>query len=157
MAIGADAGLDDHDDYDARDWWYRTALKDPREDPDSNERVRLRFDGLATLAEVWVNGTPVLQSDNMFVTYDVDVTDLLLPQNDIAIAFRSLRDAMSERRSRPRWKTRLVEDQKLRWFRTTLLGRIPAWTPAIRAVGPWRPIWLEVVSDMAAMSRCEMP
>lgn len=139
QAVGPD-GLDGHDDYDASDWWYRASF--PCEDP-TNTSNRLRFDGLATLAEVWLNGEPILESSNMFCSYEVDVSDLLSGQNELVIAFRSIRAHLNERRPRPRWKTRLVDDQQLRWLRTTLLGRIPGWTPSISPVGPWRDVRLE--------------
>jgi beta-mannosidase len=142
QAVGPD-DLDAHADYDARDWWYRGAFSAPA--AADGARVRLRFDGLATLAEVWLNGVRVLESNNMFLGTSVDVTDLLAARNELVIAFRSLAASLTRKRPRPRWKTRLVEQQQLRWHRTTLLGRIPGWTPRIPPVGPWRPIWLEVV------------
>lgn len=141
-AVGPD-DLDRHVDYDRYDWWYRCEL--PRDSVQAGQRVRLRLDGLATLAEVWLNGTLVLESSNMFLVHEVDVTDLVEDVNELTIACRSLGHALGERRPRARWKTQLVDDQQLRWFRTTLLGRIPGWTPAIRPLGPWRPVWLEVV------------
>ena len=135
--------LDAHPEYDASDWWYRCAFAHPG--PGDGDRVRMRFDGLATLAEVWLNGEPVFTSSNMFCAYEADVTDLVSDRNELTVAFRSLGLALSQRRPRPRWKTRLVDEQQLRWFRTTLLGRIPGWTPAIQPVGPWRPVHLETV------------
>jgi beta-mannosidase len=138
VSVGPD-DLDRHEDYDASDWWYRCRVAAPA----GEGRVRLRFDGLATLAEVWLNGERVLESSNMFCAHEVDVTDLIRDENDLALVFRSLGTALAERRPRPRWKTNLVDHQQLRWFRTTLLGRIPGWTPAIKPVGPWRPVWLE--------------
>jgi beta-mannosidase len=115
-------------------------------------RHTLRFDGLSTLAEVWFNGERVLESSDMFCAYVVDVTDLVTDENELSIRFRSLDAALAERRPRPRWKTKLVEDQQLRWFRTTLLGRIPGWTPAIRPVGPWRSIWVEAPASLDLLS-----
>jgi beta-mannosidase len=47
------------------------------------------------------------------------------------------------RKPRARWRTRLVADNNLRWFRTMLLGRIPSFSPGPPAVGPWRHVWLE--------------
>ena len=145
------ADLDRHDSYDASDWWYRLSLAgaDVRMD---GGRSRLRFDGLATLAEVWWNDEPVLESADMFCAYEVDVTDLVADHNEILVCFRSLDRALAERRPRPRWKTRLVDSQQLRWFRTTLLGRIPGWTPAIAPVGPWKSIWIESVSVLDLVS-----
>jgi beta-mannosidase len=127
--------------YDADDWWYRTRFA--ARVHGTHARYRLRFEGLATLATVWLNGTQILTSCNMFLAHSVDVTALLRKENELIIAFHSLDAALAEKRPRPRWKTGLVEKQNLRWFRTTLLGRIAGWTPAVTAVGPWRPIVLE--------------
>src|SRR5206468_3391681 len=68
--------------------------------------------------------------------------------------------AMAPRRPRPRWKTALVEAQNLRWFRTTLLGRMPGWSPAVPPVGPWQPIVLECadaleLSELSLQARAE--
>jgi len=134
--------VDAHPDYDALDWWYRCELPSHAS---AGTRRHLRFDGLATLAEVWLNGEKVLESDDMFCAYEVDVTDIDAGGGTLAICFRSVGRALEERRPRPRWKTKLVERQQLRWIRTTLLGRIPGWTPPIAAVGPWRGVWAEAV------------
>lgn len=132
------AGLWDFDrprDFDAHDWWYRTSFSA------AGGPNALRFDGLATLARVWLNGEPILESDNMFETHRVAVE--LAPVNELALCFRALNPALAQRRPRPRWKTRLVRQQQLRWFRTTLLGRIPGWSPPVAPVGPWRAIVLD--------------
>src|SRR5262249_9140589 len=41
------------------------------------------------------------------------------------------------------WRTRLVPSQNLRWYRTPLIGRLPAFAPEPAPVGPWRPVTLE--------------
>ncbi len=131
--------IDTRHDFDAQDAWYRVRFTLP---PSSLPRF-LRFEGLATLAEVWVNGTSILHSRNMFVSHDCDVTALLRQENELYIRFESLNAAIKTKRPRPRWRTRLVEHQNLRWFRTTLLGRMPGWAPYATPVGPWRPIFIE--------------
>jgi beta-mannosidase len=160
-----------HDDinapgnYDADDWWYRMdfeikgsdsfiAKGAMKESDPFISRYLLRFEGLATLAEVWLNGTHILTSRNMFRAHRIDVTGLLRDENHLVICFRSLEEAMKQRRARPAWKTALVANQNLRWYRTTLLGRIPGWTPAITPVGPWGSIGLECVErlDLASLS-----
>lgn len=133
-------------DYDAEDWWYRCTFAAPA--GAAGRRHFLRFDGLATLAQVWLNGEPVLASRNMFVGHRVDVTRRLRDVNQLVIRFASLRAALGAKRARPRWKTALVEEQGLRWFRTTLLGRMPGWTPMIPAVGPWEPVSLESAASI---------
>jgi beta-mannosidase len=128
-------------DFDAHDWWFRTRFAGRASD--ASALTVLRFEGLATVADVWLNGVKVLEADNMFRTYELDVGSTLRDDNELAIRFRSLAALVKARRGRPRWKTKLVESQQLRWFRTTLLGRIPGWTPPVAAAGPWRPVVLE--------------
>ena len=143
-AIGPE-GPDGHENYDARDWWYRRTIEGS---VTPGETVRLRFDGLATLASVWWNGTCVAESTNMFSPFTVDVTDLVTGNDELVVCFHSLDHELARKRPRPRWKTRLIAHQQLRWHRTTLLGRIPGWMPDIRPVGPWRSVWLERTSGL---------
>jgi beta-mannosidase len=141
--------FDDRLDFDASDWWWRC---DFPADAGSVEVARvLRFGGLASIAEVWLNGTTVLKSDNMFHEHDVPVDGLLRDKNELVVCCRSVASALKARRPRPRWRTRLVESQQLRWIRTTLLGRIPAWTPPAAPVGPWRPVSLEERSRLSSV------
>lgn len=139
LAALGDWSLDRPLDADAHDWFYRTTFTVP-----DRASGRLTFAGLATLAEVWLNGQQVLTADNMFRSYAVDVHDKLRSTNDLVIAFRSLDHALSQKRPRPRWKTNLVAHQQLRWLRTSLLGRIPGWSPPAPPVGPWRGIHLDL-------------
>ena len=127
-------------DVDAFDWWYETEFEG-----DTAASSVLLFEGLATIAEVWLNGRPIHASRNMFRRYRIDVSDVIAPTNHLAIVFRSVSHDLRTRRPRPRWKTNLVNNQQLRWLRTTLLGRIPGWTPPIPPIGPWRNVVLEAV------------
>jgi beta-mannosidase len=141
VADSLDLALDAANHLDGEDWWYRCTFRAPA--LDAGERARLRFDGLATIAEVWLNGARLSTSRNMFVPLACDVSDLLRPDNELMICFRSLTAELAIRRPRPRWKTALVAHQNLRWVRTTLLGRIPGWSPAVAPIGPWRAVTLE--------------
>nr|WP_210301880.1 glycoside hydrolase family 2 protein [Methylobacterium brachythecii] len=114
-----------------RDVWYRTSFT-------GHGRECLRFDGLATLAEVWLNGVPVLSSRSMFLAHEVDVD--LCGENDLAICFRSLATELARPNKRGRWRPRLATPGSLRHVRTSLLGFMPGWCPNIDAVGPYRPI-----------------
>lgn len=143
-------------DLDAQDWWFRCrfSVADPK------QGAALLFDGLATLARVWLNGEPILTSDNMFHRHRVDVSRAVHSENELVLCFSSLKSALAKKRPRPRWKTRLVKDQGLRWFRTALLGRMPEWCPEIAPVGPWRPVRLELgakvwLEDKLMHTRCE--
>jgi beta-mannosidase len=130
--------------FDALDWWYRCSFSGDQ------KKYHLRFEGLATLTDIWLNGIHILSTDNMFRTYFI--TSLLKPENTLIICFRSLEAALQQKRPRPRWKTKLVDQQCLRWFRTTLLGRIPGWTPNVAPVGPWKGIYKEEIPKIDIVS-----
>ena len=124
------------EDLEQYDWWYTAQFPMPK----TGKRTYLQCDGLATLSEVWVNDQQVLYSQSMFENHKLDITDYLQTDNTLAIVFKALAPHLAERRARPQWKTNLVDNQNLRWFRTSLLGRMPGWTPHIKAIGPWRDI-----------------
>ena len=128
-----------------KDIWYHVPL---------NERGprTLRFEGLATCAEVWLNANRLLESANMFRTHEIDVE--LAGDDHLFIVFRSLDKAIEsrvaeKRGGRARWRTRLVENNGLRLVRATLLGHMTGWQAAVHAVGPWRPISLIEQSPLA--------
>jgi len=130
--------LDHSRDFDAEDWWYRCRFS-----ADAGEPVRLRFEGLATVADVWLNGRHVLHSASMFVAHTVPVERGLRGDNELVLRFHALSPLLAAKRPRPKWRARLVSHQALRWYRTSLVGRIPAWCPPVAPVGPWRPILIE--------------
>lgn len=131
--------------FDAEDWWYRTQFTTPR--AGEGDDIVLGFDGLATLAEVWLNGEALLSSENMFVAHELPVRSRLRAgRNELVMRFRSLDAALQARRPRPAWRAPMIENQQLRWFRTTLLGRTPGWSPPAAAVGPWKDVWIETRS-----------
>ncbi len=146
-AAGAlrDAGLWKHGDaldFDAEDWWFRTSFAAQPLAP--GEQARLCLDGIATVADVFLNGVLILESDSMFAAHALDVTAGLREHNELAIRCRALAPLLGvRRRPRARWRTRLVSDGNLRFFRTMLLGRCPGIAPGPPAVGPWRAVRLE--------------
>ena len=105
----------------------------------------LALDGIATVAEVYLNGELVLESDSMFAEHRLDVgAQLRGAGNELAVCCRALGPRLKERRRpRARWRTRLVSEGNLRFFRTMLLGRTPGMAPQTAAVGPWRGARLE--------------
>src|SRR5579862_4826257 len=130
--------------FDASEHWLRCHFRsDPAE---SGEEIILQFGGIATVAEVFLNGEKILQSNSMFASHEVNVSTRVRDQNELLIVCRSLSSALRERRRQlpaARWKTRVVAEQQLRWFRTTLLGRAPGFAREPAPVGPWRPVAIE--------------
>lgn len=143
--------------FDADDWWYRSTFK-AAPDEVASATATLGFDGLATIADVWLNGQKILESENMFIAHQCPVAGLLKPSNELLIRFRALDPLLGMKRPRPRWRAPMIENQQLRWYRTTVLGRTPGWSPPAAAVGPWRDIWLSssgsnVAADCSLQSR----
>jgi beta-mannosidase len=129
--------------FDESHYWYRCLFD--AQPAARNEELALRFGGLATLAEVSLNGETILESESMFAAHEVNVSRLIREHNELRIAFRPLSRALDGLRRRspaPRWRSRLVSHPQLRWIRTTLLGRAPGFSPEPQAVGPWRAVSL---------------
>jgi beta-mannosidase len=72
-------------------WVYRTAFASPS--TAAGAKAVIAFDGLDTFATVVLNGTTILETDNMFIPERVDVTDVLAKgegaQNELVITFDS--------------------------------------------------------------------
>lgn len=117
-----------------KDVWYRLKISGhgPR---------KLRFEGLATFADVFVDGSPILTTSSMFEPYEVDI--ILDGEHWLHIAFRSLNHVLAATKGpRARWKTMMIAEPKLRFLRTTLIGHMPGWCPPVDVVGPYRPVLL---------------
>jgi beta-mannosidase len=143
-----DAGLEIPGDIDARDWWFRTRFDAP---PAGNgEELVLQIGGIATIAEILLDGLKIATSETMFASHAIDVTDRVSGSHKLAIHCLPLAPRLAEsRRPRARWRTALVSEGNLRWFRTSLLGRAPGFSPGPPVVGPWRSINLERRSGVA--------
>lgn len=132
------SGVDtDCTDYDASDWWFTCRFSVPADDLVA--QYVLQLGGLATIADVWVNGRHLLHAENMFRLYEVEI-GRLEEDNELSIRFASLNAALAVKRPRPRWKSYLVSNQNLRFVRTSLLGRMPGWAESPAAVGPYKPV-----------------
>ena len=145
--------LGDHRNFDAERWCFRCYFEG--EPCQSTERLLLHLVGIATLSEVRLNGRLILESDSMFAYHVVDISKLFAPRNELLITFLPLQAALIAQRSKKpalRWKTQVVVEQQLRWFRTTLLGRAPGFAPEPEPVGPWRPVFVVRQKAIAVQS-----
>jgi beta-mannosidase len=130
-----------------RDTWYRCTLPDEPPGP-----AILRLEGLATIADVFLDDLLILSADSMFESHDVPIE--LTGSHTLSICFRALKPHLERTGPRARWRQRLMNNQGLRLVRTSPLGFMPGWAPEIQAVGPYRPISLirpgqTTLSDLA--------
>lgn len=138
------------DRMDGQDWWFRCRFAGPGRNgmsASSAEGWILSLEGLATLADVWLNGRHLLHSESMFARWDVPV-EAVDDDNELCMRFAALTTVLAKRRPRPRWKVKGVSSQNLRWIRTTLLGRQAGWASVPIPVGPWRPVGLRPASPV---------
>lgn len=114
------------------DVWYRTIIT--TEVAGSS----IRFEGVATACEVSVDGVLAATHQNMYTPFEVPVGRP--GDHELFVVCRSLVGIEVPSRPRARWRTQLAVGQHLRWFRTSLLGRMPGWAPPYPPVGPWRSV-----------------
>ncbi|MCW2967148.1 MAG: glycoside hydrolase family 2 protein [Solirubrobacteraceae bacterium] len=127
-------------DPDAYDWWFRTSVRG------AAEGALLKLGGLATVADVYLDGGPLLHSSSMFLAHEIELPPGA-QERELAICCRALAPLLAEpRKPRARWRTRLVADNNLRWWRTSLIGRAPGFSPGPPIVGPWRPVTVAALS-----------
>lgn len=143
--------------FDAEEWWFKATL--PTIESADGDEIVLRFDGIATVSDVWLDGKALLSTDNMFASQRRAI-DLTGQKGELVIRCRALDALLRAKRPRPRWKAPMIENQQIRWLRTTLLGRTPGWSPPAAAVGPWGGVFVErrrgvSIEDLAVHTHIE--
>lgn len=99
----------------------------------------LEAGGIATVWELLVDGEVVANERSSFARTFVPVA---AGEHEVRIVVHPLSDLLAELPTKPRqrWRTMLVEEAKLRWVRTQVLGRAPGFSPGPPVVGPYQPI-----------------
>lgn len=114
-----------------QDHWYRSRLREPLSG-------RLRFEGLATVTEIWVGGVRQAESRSMFAALELPAD--CPAGTEIALCFRALAPRLAAAPRRSRWRPAMIQPNGLRWFRTSALGSVPGWCPPGLPTGPYRPV-----------------
>ena len=72
-----------------KEWNYRLFFV-PDKELQKKKKKRLCFYGIDTYATVYLNGEKIIDANNMFHTWEADVTDIILPErNELMVQFRS--------------------------------------------------------------------
>jgi beta-mannosidase len=126
-----------------RDWEYRTSFTAPKSLL-AEAVVELVFDGLDTVATVWLNGREVARTDNMFLGGRWSVKSLLRPgKNELLIRFGSAMEYI--RTHRTGHNPRDINDPV---GRCTVIRKQQCqfgwdWGPRFVTAGIWRDLRLE--------------
>ena len=130
------------------DWQYRTTFVLTKEQVEREDAV-LRFDGLDTYADIYLNGSLLERTDNMFVGYELPVKEVLREgENRLQVYFHSpIKQAL------PQWETdgfAYPADNDHSKIRVSVYSRKApysfGWDWGIRLAtsGIWRPVTLEL-------------
>jgi beta-mannosidase len=148
-------------EYDANwvgetDWIYRTSFDLSESSLSANSRVELVFDGLDTFVTVTLNRKIILEADNMFRDWRVDVRDILvIGQNKLQLYFHNAHkrgDQIVSSMPNHKWGCWNGDISRLA-VRKAQYHFGWDWGPKLITCGPWRPIRLEYftsrISDLS--------
>ena len=131
--------LEQLEQLDQKDHWLKTQFS---VNLTANFHYFLQFSGLLTHADIYLNNRLICQSRNAFHTQTVDVSALLLSNNQLHICFRAIAPILSTKQARARFPTRLINQRHLRFIRTPTLGYMPGFASEAKLVGAFRAITL---------------
>ncbi len=123
------------------DWWYR---KEFEVSPSFLEagQILLRFDGLDTFATVWLNGTKLGSTDNMFIPWEFRVKEFLLPGRNVLVVKFSSPTATLERIEQEKGKLVAAFNPPRVYGRKAQYSFGWDWGPRLPTSGIWRPVSL---------------
>jgi beta-mannosidase len=122
------------------DWCYKTSFKMP---PDFNpgKPVYLVFEGLDTAAKVILNGKEIASVNNMFVKYELDVTEFIEAKNTLEVFFTSpYKYARQLEKEHGRLPVALASERV--YIRKAQYSFGWDWGPAFADLGIWKPVYL---------------
>ncbi len=124
---------------DNENWEYKTTFT-LSEKEKNNANCLLQFDGLDTYATVYLNNTKVLEANNMFRTWKVDVKKILnVGQNELKIVFTSSINKAKEEAQKISYT--LPGDEKV-FVRKAQYHFGWDWGPRFVTAGIWKPVKL---------------
>lgn len=125
-----------------KEWWWRSRFDAEAAAP--GEKLVLVLHGLDTFATIYLNGTEIGRSSNMFLGKEIDVTDALVAGcNMLAIRFDPVPLRLGDRES-PDWFGLGTGAQLSRrnLVRKAQFGWGWDWGPCLPTVGVWQPVEL---------------
>jgi len=122
------------------DWVYQTKFDFNK---DTNNNIDLVFEGLDTICEIYLNGTKLGGSDNMFITYKYNVKDILkISDNTLKVIIKSpVRYACQQEKKYGKLPVALNSSRV--YIRKAQYSFGWDWGPSFPTSGIWRKVYLE--------------
>jgi beta-mannosidase len=135
------------------DWEYRTSFSVNTQLLEK-ENLEMNFEGLDTYANVFLNDSLILNANNMFRTWKVDVKNLLyLGNNTLKIVFQNVFDKNIEKYNNAPYRLQAGHNNDQADVQLSLYSRKAGfhygwdWGPRLITSGIWRPVTLVAWSD----------
>lgn len=120
-------------------WEYRCGFTIP-EEMRSSHTIKLRFDGLDTYAEVWLNGQLLGKTDNMFHPWSFDITPYVLGNDTVIVRFSPALEVVD--RLAAKEKPLRYPDNNRVFARKAAYQFGWDWGPALSGAGIWKPVFI---------------
>ncbi len=118
------------------DWEYKTTFK-VDDSTFQKKHIELNFDGLDTFASVFLNDSLILQTDNTFRNYKVDVRSFIKKENKLHVVFNSTHYFEEEGKNKLNYE--LPEGNRI-FIRKPQFQFGWDWSPKLKTSGIWKPI-----------------
>lgn len=126
------------------DWEYKTQFS-LDEEVLQKKHIELNFEGLDTYANVFLNDSLILKSNNAFRQSNVDVKSILKAENELWIVFENT--TKFEERENAKLPYELPEGNRI-FTRKAQFQYGWDWGPKLNTSGIWRPITLNAWNDL---------
>lgn len=107
------------------------------------ERVELVFEGIDTLADIYLNGTHIANTDNMFRMWRLDVTKYIKAQNELTVALHSPTKFIRDKFVEDPYLCTKDAMKGMPYLRKAHYMFGWDWGPRIPDAGIWRPVTLQ--------------
>ncbi len=125
------------------DWVYRCAFAAP----ESSGRAYLRFGGLDTLVDVYLNEEHVAYHDDMYVPLEIDVTGRLKKENFLILHFHSPHDFIKRNKLPAEWVGKVKPNRLIRKDDMDFSDYLGV-KPYLTRIGVYDRITFEVVDEL---------
>lgn len=128
-------------------WDYKVKFEVPSNTL-NKQNVELVFDGLDTYADVYLNGKRILQANNMFRQWKVDVKGLLKTSNQLFIRFKSAQNTVDSMAKAD--LPYVIPDNPRAYVRKAQFHFGWDWGPKLTTAGIWKEVRLEAYDARSA-------
>jgi beta-mannosidase len=132
----------------ATDWEYKTTFFVDKETL-RKKYIELNFEGLDTYASVFLNDSLILETNNAFREFSVDVKYALKFENELKISFK--RTSIPEENEKAKLNYQLPEGNRI-FTRKAQFQYGWDWGPKLNMSGIWRPVTLNAWNDFKIKS-----